>query len=178
MVELDLKYCPKCDDEYRAEIENCAACGIELITGQQKIELEEERKKKLENRVSELSPDDDLVNIRRGSLPEMRHISNLLNNERIGTLLVGDLKTCGKDRFGNVIPTPTAYDLQVKMEDANETLHIIEEEHRKTTELDQYDSSHIDSIYNPQANEACCPACGHIFPTSEKNCPDCGLSIG
>ena len=178
MVELDLKYCPKCDDEYRAEIENCAACCIKLITGQQKIELEEIRRKKLESRGGDLSPDDDLVKIRRGPLTEMRHLSSLLHNVRIGTLLVGDLKTCGKDRFGNVIPTPTAYDLQVKSEDANEALQIIGKDYKKNTDLDQYDLSHSDSIYNPQASEARCPACGHIFPTSEENCPDCGLSFG
>ena len=149
-----------------------------MITGQQKIELEEIRRKKLESRGSTLSPDDDLVNIRRGPLPEMRHLANLLDNEKIGTLLVGDLTTCGKDRFGNVIPTPTAYDLQVKSEDANEALQIIGEDYKKNTDLDQYDLSHSASVYNPQASEACCPACGHTFPTTERNCPDCGLSFG
>ena len=178
MVEPDLKYCPKCDDEYRAEIEKCAACCVELITGQQKIELQEAQRKKLESRVSDLSPDDELATIRRGPLPEMRYLVSLLRNERIGTLLVGDLKTCGKDRFGNTIPTPTTYDLQVKREDGNAALHIIEAYYKKTTDLDQYDRSHVDSVYNPQVSEALCPACGHTFPTTEKTCPDCGLSFG
>ncbi len=68
MVEPDLKYCPQCDDEYRAEIEKCAACEIDLITGQQKIEREEALRKKLASRVDDLSPDDDLVPIRRGTI--------------------------------------------------------------------------------------------------------------
>jgi hypothetical protein len=178
MVEPDLKYCPKCDDEYLTEIEKCAACGIDLITGQQKIEMAEALKKKLESRVSELSPDDDLVRIRRGTLPEMRHLSNLLNDSRIGTLLVGDLTTCGKDRFGNTLSTPTTYDLQIKREEAAEALHIIEEEHMRTTVLDEYDKSNVDTVFNPEAREACCPACGHSFPTTETSCPDCGLSFG
>ncbi|KPK00651.1 MAG: hypothetical protein AMJ60_00500 [Desulfobacterales bacterium SG8_35] len=178
MVEPDLKYCPQCNDEYRAEIEICAACGINLITGRQKIEMEEARKKKLESRVSELSPDDDLVQIRRGQLPEMRHLSHLLEDQRIGTLLVGDMKTCGKDRFGNTLSVPTTYDLLVKRDDAVEALHVIDEEHRKTTGLGQYDQAHADAVYNPAAGEACCPACGHLFPTTEKTCPDCGLNFG
>ena len=178
MVEPDLKYCPKCNDEYRAEIEKCAACRIDLITGLQKIEKAEAQRKKLESRVSDLSPDDDLVRIQRGTLPEIQHLANLLNNERIGTLLVGDLKTCGKDRFGNFLATPTTYDLQTKKEDAVEALHIIEEEHRRTTDLEQYDHSTADSVFNPDAGEACCPACGHAFPTTETTCPDCGLSFG
>ncbi len=178
MVEPDLKYCPKCDDEYRAEIEKCAVCCIDLITGRQKIEMQEERRKKFESRVSDISPDDDLVRIRRGPLAEMRYLENLLDAERIGTLLVGDKETCGKDRFGNTLSTPTAYDLMVKREEGMEALHIIEEEHRRTTGLDEFDHANADSVYNPAAAEACCPACGHSFPTSETACPDCGLGFG
>lgn len=178
MVEPDLKYCPQCDDEYRAEIEKCAACGVVLITGRQKIEIEEARRKKLETRANDLSPDDELVPIKRGNLPYMRHLASLLHIEKIGTMLQGDMSTCGKDRFGNTIPTPTTYDLLVKMEDAREAWHIIEEDHRKTTGVGQQDSPNADSIYNPEAGEACCPACGHTFPTTETACPDCGLSFG
>ena len=61
MVDLDLKYCPQCNDEYRAEIEKCAVCGVDLLTGAQKIAMEEERRKKPKKRTAELSPDDDLV---------------------------------------------------------------------------------------------------------------------
>ena len=177
MVEPDLKYCSQCKDEYRAEIERCAACGIDLITGQQIIDMEETRKKELENRVSDLNPDDDLVTIRRGPLPEMQHLSNQLDDQRIGTLLVGDVNTCGKDRFGNTLGTPTAYDLLVRREETMEALHILEEEHRRTTRLEEYEHSKADSGFNPAAAEACCPACGHSFPTTETTCPDCGLSF-
>jgi hypothetical protein len=79
MIEPDLKYCPECNDEYRAEIEKCAACGIDLITGLQKIKMEEERTKILEGRSIELNPEDDLVPIQRGPLADMRHLSDLLN---------------------------------------------------------------------------------------------------
>ena len=178
MIEPDLKYCPKCNDEYRADIEKCAACGIDLITGKQKIEMEEARRKKLENRVSELSPDDDLIRVRRGPLSEMRYLSNLIYNERIATLLVGDMRSCAKDRFGNTLATPTTYDLLVRREEVMEALHIIEEEHRKTTGLEQHDQDHADAVFNPEAGVACCPACGCTFETTGTTCPDCGLSFG
>ena len=178
MIEPDLKYCPKCNDEYRAEIEKCAVCGIDLITGAQRIAQEAARRQKLESRVKDLNPEDDLVSIRRGPLPDMRHLVNLLAGERIATLLVGDMKTCGKDRFGNTLSTPTSYDLQVRREDAREALYIIEDEHRKTTGLEQYDNSNADAVFDPDAGQACCPACGHCFPTTETACPDCGLSFG
>ena len=178
MVEPDLKYCPECDDEYRAEIEKCAACGIDLITGVQKIERDEARRQKLENRTGEISPDDDLVTMRRGPLKEMQYLAELLSVEKIGTALIGDMTTCGKDRFGNVIPTPTTYDLKVKMEDGREALDIIEEEHKKATGLAHHENTNGDLIFNPHASEAQCPACGHSFPTTQTTCPDCGLSFG
>jgi len=178
MIDPDLKYCPECDDEYRAEIEKCGACGIDLITGLQKIEMAEERQRKLESRTGELSPDDDLGVLRSGPLPEMRHYAALLDKENIGTALIGNMDTCGKDRFGNTLPVPTSYNLMVKMEDGQEALHIIEEEHKKATALAQHENVNGDSIFNPHEREAKCPACGHAFPTTETACPDCGLSFG
>jgi hypothetical protein len=178
MTDPDLKYCPECDDEYRAEIEICAACGIELITGLQRIEREEARQKKLAGRTGELDPDDDLVSIRGGPLPEMRHLAALMGAEKIGTALVGDMDTCAKDRFGNKTCSPTVYTLLVKREDIMEAQQIIEEEHRKATGLAHHDNSNGDAVFNPHKSEAQCPACGHAFPTSETTCPDCGLRFG
>jgi len=172
MVELDLKYCPQCNDEYRAEIERCAACGVVLITGAQKIEMEEERRRKLANRRTELSPDDDLVALRNGPLAEMRHFAALLEGENIATLLVGDEKSCGKSCC------PTVYTLLVKREDGMEAFNIIEEEHKRITGLIHHDHSGADAVFNPETGQACCPACGHTFPTTETTCPDCGLSFG
>jgi len=172
MIDPDLKYCPQCNDEYRAEIEKCAACSIDLITGRQKIEMAEAASKKLASRVRDISPDDDLVALRRGPLSDMRHLASLLNGENIGTLLAGDENTCGKGCC------PTVYTLLVKRDDGMESLHIIEEEHRRTTGLEEYHHPDPDAIFNPDAGEACCPACGHSFPTSETTCPDCGLSFG
>jgi len=177
-IDPELKYCPKCNDEYLAEIIMCAACGLELLTGEQLTEILEKRRKKLASRSTELSPDDDLVVIRRGELTGMQYLAQMLEKENIGSLLVGDMQTCAKDRFGNTGSNPSIYDFQVKREDAAEALEIIETEHRKETHLEHHDNTNGDSIYNPAAEQAKCPACGHIFPTTERACPDCGLSLG
>ena len=177
-IDPELKYCPKCNDEYLAEIIMCAACEVELLTGEQLIKKLEERQKKLASRSAELSHDDDLVVIRRGQLSGMQYLAQILEKENIGSLLVGDMQTCAKDRFGNPGSNPSTYDFQVKRADAAEALQLIEIEHRKETHLDQHDNSNGDSIFNPAAEEAKCPACGHTFPTTERACPDCGLSLG
>lgn len=172
MIELDLKYCPECNDEYRAEIERCAVCDVVLITGAQKIEMEEERRRKQQNRTAELSPDDDLVALRRGPLSDMRHLVSLLEAENIGTLLVGDEKSCGQSCC------PSVYTLLVKREDGMEAHVLLEEEHKRTTGLVYHEHSDVDSVFNPEAGEACCPACGHRFPPTGTTCPDCGLNFG
>jgi rubrerythrin len=177
-IDPELKYCPKCNDEYLAEIIMCAACEVELLTGEQLTNILEERQEKLAARSAELSPDDDLVVIRRGQLTEMQYLAQMLEKENIGSLLVGDMQTCAKDRFGNTGVHPSTYDFQVKREDAAEAMQIIETEHRKETRLDHHDNINGDAIFNPVAEEAKCPACGYVFPTTERVCPDCGLSLG
>jgi hypothetical protein len=172
MIDPDLKYCPQCNDEYRAEIEKCAVCNIDLITGQQKMEMEEARRRKLESRSVELSPDDDLVVIRRGGLSDMRHLADLLDKEKIGSLIIGDEKTCGQSCC------PSVYDLSIRREDAMDAIQMIEEDHKRATGLAYHDNADDDAVFNPQAGAAKCPACGHTFPTTQTTCPDCGLSFG
>jgi len=172
MIDPELKYCPECEDEYRAEIEKCASCDVDLITGQQKMEMEEARRRKLESRTKELNPDDDLVIVRQGSLPDMQYLADILDKENIGALLMGDKKSCGQSCC------PTLYNLCLKREDAMEGLQIIEEEHKKATGLAYHDHSGEDTVFNPHVGEAKCPACGHSFPTTQTTCPECGLSFG
>ena len=42
-IDPDLQYCPSCNDEYRAEIHVCAACGIDLLSGEQMLALQAEQ---------------------------------------------------------------------------------------------------------------------------------------
>lgn len=172
MIDPELKYCQTCDDEYRADMEKCGVCGRDLISGQQLRAIEEARRQQLESRQVELRPDDDLVNLRKGPLLDMKHISNLLRAERIGSLVVGDEGSCGKGCCAK------DFFLQVRRQDAMDAVAILEKEHRRATGLDYHDVRHADNIFNPEADEAVCPACGHAFATSNTVCPDCGLSFG
>jgi rubrerythrin len=108
----------------------------------------------------------------------MQHLVKLLQKENIGALLVGDMDSCAKDRFGNTMNHPTNYFLQVREDEAQESLQIIEEEHKKATGLHHHLNANDGAIFNPAAEKANCPACGHSFPTTETTCPDCGLSFG
>jgi hypothetical protein len=172
MVDPELKYCLQCNDEYMPEIESCGVCGMKLISGREMLEKEEARNHKLSSRASRIKADDDLVGIRQGPLADMKRIEALLNSERIATLLVGDESSCGKG-----CGCASSFLLQVRHEDAQDALMILDDEFRRSTALDHHDITHADNIFDPLAAEVVCPACGHSFPPSAGACPDCGLQF-
>lgn len=100
----ELQYCPKCDEEYRAEIKVCADCAVELISGRDIIAIESARQRKQVTRSMELSADDDLVNIRKGTLLEMKKLQEVLAKEHIPSLITGEKSSnCGKGCCGTEI---------------------------------------------------------------------------
>ncbi|MBU0674562.1 MAG: hypothetical protein KJ950_07975 [Proteobacteria bacterium] len=163
----ELKYCPKCKDEYRAEIERCAGCGDRLLSGLEMLNGMEVRKSRKSQRSNTLSPEDDLVKVSRGPLNDMKVYRMLLEGEGIATLLAGDDKSCGKGcGCGN-------FDLVVRRSDGADAMRMIEDEIRRTTRLADHQHEG-DSVYDASAKEVVCPACGHRFATAAE-CPDCGL---
>jgi rubrerythrin len=166
----ELKYCPVCDEEYRADIKMCVECAVTLILGQEKIAAEVVVKQKKVARSMELSVDDDLVNIRKGSLLEMKNLQQILAKEHVPALIAGEKKSnCGKGCCG------TELFLQIRREDGELAMEVLAREFKRTTALDHHDLTHIQSVYDQGTGETVCPACGFRFSTSSSTCPDCGL---
>jgi len=57
----------------------------------------------------------------------------------------------------------------------HQVLKVLAREHWETTGLADHDACSVDAVYNPEAGEALCPACGCRFSTNLAECPDCGL---
>lgn len=169
----ELKYCPVCDEEYRADIKMCAGCAVELIPGREKIVAEEALQQKKVVRSMQLSVDDDLVNIRKGPLLEMKKLQQLLAREHIPALIAGEkTSSCGKGCCG------TELYLQIRREDGEEAMEALARDFKRTTALDHHDLNHVHFVYDPGAGQAVCPACGFSFAPTTKACPDCGLCFG
>jgi len=97
----ELKYCPVCDEEYRADIKMCVDCAVTLVPGREKIAAEVVVQQKKVARSMELSVDDDLVNIRKGPLLEMKNLQQILVKEHIPALIVGEKRViAAKDAVG------------------------------------------------------------------------------
>lgn len=171
MIDPQHKYCPKCKDEYRAEIVTCATCEVTLLTGAELLARQREGLEKRAVRKGELREDDELVSVRRGPLAEMRAYEQVLKREGIGTMLAGDDKSCSKSCC------PSNFDLLVRREEAPEAVQLIAVEIRRTAPLDAPGGSHHDAVFHDEAAETVCPACGHSFPPAPE-CPDCGLCFG
>lgn len=171
-IDPDLKYCPQCNDEYRADIVICAACRVDLISGRDRLAMEQGRKQHLESRKGDLTPADDIVTIHGAPLNDVKRLQARMKEERIGTLIVGDEKSCGKGCC------PSTYYLQVRREDAHAALMIIKEDHQRNTAMHAHDTSFADAVFDAGASEALCPACGFRFSTNTTTCPDCGLCFG
>ncbi len=169
IIDDDLKYCPGCNDEYRPEIKNCASCGIPLLTGTAMRAMLAEKNRARSGRNMEIKSDDELVAVRRGPVLAMKELQKVLADHFLPALVVNDKESCGQGCCG------TELLLQVRMDDIQEVMKVLEEEHVRSTGLEDHDTRHADAVFNTHAEQATCPACGCTFPTTQPTCPDCGL---
>lgn len=169
-IDLDLKYCPQCDEEYREEMSTCATCRVPLLSGGEKQAMVEAQRSKMASRSMEISSDDELVNIRKGPLGEMKHLQALLATECIPALLAGEKGSCGTGCGGC-----GDFNLQIKVGDAQEVSEVLTREFKRTTALDSHDLRNTHAVFDTGVASSTCPACGFGFSTSEAACPDCGL---
>ena len=173
IYDPEYNYCPKCQDEYRADIRECAACGVALVPGAEMSKQAGKADEQRDKRKGDLKPGDDIVNIHKGSLADLKPLEKELEAEYIGYLIAGD------DQGGcNKGCCASSFYLKVRREDAREAFMIIDRQFEIATGINDHDLSLTDSVYNPDAGQAVCPACGFTFKTSDLTCPDCGLCFG
>lgn len=172
MIDPELKYCPQCNDEYRAEIERCAECGVALLSGADMLAVVNRANERKNSRTGEIGPDEDIVPIHKGQLNEIRAMEPELRAENIGYLITGEGSSCKKGCC------PSTFLLQVRRPDAPDAFAVVQAHLERTTALNHHDLSSCDTVFNPEAGHATCPACGFEFQTTTTTCPDCGLCFG
>jgi hypothetical protein len=168
-IDSEMMYCPTCGDEYRPMVTTCAACKISLVSGKVKLDQAIATQADFSGRSMEISPEDTLVNIRKGPLKDIKYIQKLLVQARIPAIIAGDDNSCGKGCCG-----PEMF-LQTKEEDSGLAMEILAKDFVKSTSLSSHDLSNAEAVFDQSATETICPACGCRFSPTVGACPECGL---
>ena len=172
-IDCELKYCPRCESEYRAEIECCATCEVDLISGAEKLARLQQKNGKFLSRSMDISAEDKLVTLRKGQIIEVKLVQKLLAEQRIPSLIGGEADCCRKGCRGG----PEMH-LQVREADAQDAMMVLAEHFKASTALDSHDLSHLQTAFDPRAAATACPACGTRFAPTTTTCPECGLCFG
>ncbi|GAB6193739.1 zinc ribbon-containing (seleno)protein DG [Desulfocastanea catecholica] len=168
-IDQEMNYCPLCKAEYRADIRHCGTCDVPLINGREKLAQVREKQQALAKRSMQILPTDELVNIRKGPLKDMKTLQRVLAQERVPALLATGEEGCAKGCCG-----PELY-LQIKKEDLPLALEILARDFIKSTALDSHDLLNAAAVFDQLAAETVCPACGCRFSPTVGACPECGL---
>lgn len=167
MFDDELKYCPVCHDEYRAEISLCATCDVTLIRGAQ-MQTKSDSLSKNAKKPAVILESDRLIPLTRGRLLDLKRVKNVLAAIGIPSVLVND------DEYRNGCCGGPELMLQIRWQDQQKAEAALQQEHELTTGQQAY-SGGVATIFDPQDEEVTCPACGHEFNPSGSKCPDCGL---
>lgn len=167
-IDAELQYCPRCGDEYRAEIRTCAACAVALVSGQALLAA---ARNQSPAQVVEIGADESVVALRSGPLPQMKEQLAALRKRGVaGRICKTEGGACGC-KGPEVV-------LEVRQAEAQAAMAVLAEEYWRTTGLDEHDTRFAGAVFDEQAEETLCPACGTRFSTSVTTCPDCGLCFG
>lgn len=166
-IDPELKYCPICGDEYRADIQRCAACDVELITGAEK--LSQKGEKSFRKKVTSITENDELAAIQRGQMRDMKNLQAILKEQGVASLISKEGADCSQGCCGPEVL------LLVRQQELDEALTLLASEFQRSTSLASYDLSGVDAIFDTNAQEVTCPACGFNFVPTTSECPDCGL---
>ncbi len=170
MIDPELKYCPECNDEYRADFLICASCKKELVLGEDIISSQGNNGQETAM-PSVINDEDTLIVLLKGNLLDMKNMKRNLEKASIPAILAKDDSNGGKGCCG------TDMFLHIKLEDQDRAAAVLNSEFEKTTELHQYDLSTADAVFDQGAAMTTCPACGFQFMPTSSSCPDCGLQF-
>ncbi len=160
-----VRICPECDAEFFAHVEECNACGVRLISPEQKERL---RRSLLSSRLSILLADrladhskDEPVCINEGDITTLHELANVLKSTGI------DCEVASRDMTSRC--RDGVFSLLVPKSQEDAALKTIEEYwERVHPEL---------KLARAREDEGACPGCGAMVKDNPSVCPGCGLNL-
>ena len=110
----------------------------------------------------------DLVKIAVMGLNEAKQFQKDCSAKGIELVLNHDDASCTRGCAVTVEVHAKETDLPVVQE-------IYSSNYMKLLEGHDVDPETLNAVFDPSAESATCPACGHTFSTTNSECPDCGL---
>jgi len=150
------KTCPECGAEYLPHIEKCADCSVIVLSAEECMKAQEERKRTEETAV------DNSVKVLEGDLSWMSELRTVLLDAGIPCSLHSDAG-CRKGCCGDTVQ------LKVSPQDLERSQKAIEE---YLMELDP-DLRMVKEMLG----KGKCPACGSSIGRDARECQDCGLPL-
>jgi hypothetical protein len=112
----------------------------------------------------------DLILIGNMKLDEAQSLEIKLKNLNVQIVLNHNSHTCTRGCAVTVEVLANANDLQVIREVLMEDIYKSLKGHEINWEV-------ITKTFDPEKETAQCPACGSVFPTTMRECPECGLNF-
>jgi hypothetical protein len=151
-----MKVCPDCACEYHPHIEQCVDCGVSLISREESVRRQEERRRLME------MPLETPVVIREGDVKWMGELHEMLIASGYSCRMHSD-PGCQKGCGGNTCQLLVSHrDAEGAHERIEEYFAEVHPEVRASQEL---------------ISEGKCPACGSSVDSAAAECPDCGLTL-
>nr|WP_320011836.1 hypothetical protein [uncultured Desulfobulbus sp.] len=169
-IDPELKYCPQCADEYRADIVICADCQVPLVLGETMLEAQAVGESETSSSLV-IAPNEAVVSIRRGPLLQLKELQRVVQGKGLAARLV-------KEEGGGCGCKGPEVLLQVREQDLQRVMAVLSDDYFQSTGLNDHDIEHVGAVFDDEHEETNCPACGTRFATSQTTCPDCGLCFG
>jgi hypothetical protein len=90
----------------------------------------------------------------------------------VEVLLLFNQQTCTSGGCG------TSFEVWAAAADVPVLQKIFLEDQQRNMQGLVYDMNLSDNVFDADKESATCPACGTVFSTKSKECPDCGLHFG
>ncbi len=104
-------------------------------------------------------------------VPEAQHLKNSLAKHGFEIAVIHNHASCNKGCSPQV-------EVWANSEDVTDILQTVSAAQRAEWAGNGYDAELANQVFDPDASEATCPACGTKFSPTQASCPDCGLCFG
>lgn len=115
-----------------------------------------------------MSNPSQLIHLGSSEFNEAKRLQSLLLERGIKLSLLSDAENCGKG-------CKVTVEVYASEGDVPAIRDFFSEQKNRAFDGLNVNEALLEEVYDPEKGTARCPACGTEFPTTLKECPDCGL---